>query len=42
MMVKYAKKKQNGLNKAEFTDMLSMVGLGGDMADKLFYVFDED
>ncbi|CAD8197214.1 unnamed protein product [Paramecium octaurelia] len=42
VMVKYAKKKQNGLNKAEFTDLLSVVGLGTDLSEKLFYVFDED
>jgi Ca2+-binding EF-hand superfamily protein len=38
------KEKKNGMNKEEFIELLSYVGLGADinLADKLFYIFDDD
>jgi len=42
--VKFIKNKKEGLDKNEFQELLSYVGLGADknLAEKLFYVFDED
>mmetsp|Transcript_17718 Transcript_17718/g.1566 ORF Transcript_17718/g.1566 Transcript_17718/m.1566 type:complete len:91 (+) Transcript_17718:445-717(+) len=43
-MLKYARGKKGGMNRAEFGELLSYVGLGADenLADKLFYIFDDD
>eukprot|EP00825_Cyclidium_porcatum_P047053 TRINITY_DN7552_c0_g1_i1.p1 TRINITY_DN7552_c0_g1~~TRINITY_DN7552_c0_g1_i1.p1 ORF type:complete len:433 (-),score=83.37 TRINITY_DN7552_c0_g1_i1:31-1329(-) len=44
LMMKFAKGKKGGMNRQEFGELLSYVGLGADenFADKLFYIFDED
>lgn len=44
MMLKFASKRKEGMNREEFGELLSFVGLGADpnLADKLFYIFDED
>lgn len=38
MLLKFAKNKKEGLNRQEFSELLSYVGLGADpnLADKLF------
>jgi Ca2+-binding EF-hand superfamily protein len=43
-MLKFARNKKEGMNREEFGELLSFVGLGADpnLADKLFYIFDED
>ena len=43
-MLKFAKGKNTGMNRKDFGELLSYVGLGADenLADKLFYIFDED
>lgn len=43
-MLKFARGKKEGMNREEFGELLSYVGLGADenLADKLFYIFDED
>ncbi|KRX00947.1 hypothetical protein PPERSA_09553 [Pseudocohnilembus persalinus] len=44
LMLKYARAKKDGMNRQEFGELLSYVGLGADnnLADKLFYIFDND
>jgi len=43
-MLKFARNKKDGMNRNEFGELLSYVGLGADanLADKLFYIFDDD
>ncbi|KAM3135325.1 hypothetical protein pb186bvf_012623 [Paramecium bursaria] len=44
LMIKYAKNKKEGMDKNDFQELLSYVGLGTDphLTEKLFYIFDED
>ncbi|EAR91254.3 EF-hand pair protein (macronuclear) [Tetrahymena thermophila SB210] len=44
LMLKFAKNKKEGMDRAEFGELLSYVGLGAEqnLGDKLFYIFDDD
>ncbi|EGR29033.1 hypothetical protein IMG5_165020 [Ichthyophthirius multifiliis] len=43
-ILRHARSKSDGMNRQEFGDLLTLVGLGADinLGDKLFYIFDED